>query len=375
MRIPYIKIRQRSEIFYVTRFPAKELLSHVSYSFRDPYKGYESKDLKAKNDEYLRKLEDKGIKFDSNPEGIQRRLQLSKIKSISDYINNNVSNYLPNSVLISADIENLPDFSKKLDEYENKDIGWFDFPDEIVFSIIDGQHRLVGLAKAEPEILEEFEIIAVLLFNVSTPVAARLFSDINGKQKPVNRSLIYDLFGEMDSGHIDELKIYHSICQQFYTNPESPLYKQIKMLGIGFGAISQAFFIDYVSSAIRKTELTKIQDIYNQLFYYFKSYQVTFPEDWPVPVTFQNDEQLYQHAYEVLVVRKSQLVKTNGFGAIMKVFPEIYVQSNNEYKKYLQIIEKLKGNISWIIDPKQPTGTGKSYQNFLVDKIKSILFP
>ena len=67
--------------------------------------------------------------------------------------------------------------------------------------VIDGQHRLEGLKQAideKPEIGEQ-SVIIVLVQNLKTADAARIFLNINTEQKPVPNSLVYDLFGEVRS--------------------------------------------------------------------------------------------------------------------------------------------------------------------------------
>lgn len=373
MKIPYLKIKQRGEVFFSSKFKASTLLSHIDFHFREPYEDLQSDDVLLKNDKYIEAIKRKGIELASNEEGIQRRLQYERIKSIADFISSSESNFLPNSVLLSADVSNLEDFENKYLDYENNDFGEFEFPDDFKFSIIDGQHRLGGLTLADEKLLEDFEIPAIILLNVSKPTAAKLFADINGKQKAVNKSLIYDLYSEMDDDQYKVIKTFHNICENLYTNRESPLFKQIKMLGIGSGAISQAFFIDYAKDAVNKTDLREAttQTIYNELFYYFKSYQKVFPNDWPVPNSFESNEQLEEHSDFVLKHRKSQLVKTNGFGAILRAFPMIYEKAKGNYSEYLELIERLSGKIIW--EKTETTGTGKAFQNKLYSQIKEII--
>ena len=373
MRIPYIKLQQRSETFYVSKFNLLELLEHLNFHFREPYQSMKNNIEVVKYQKYIQQISRKGIELRSSEEGIQRRLQIDRINDIKKFIESDNDNFLPNSVLLSADVSELEDFEDNYLRYEDETIGYFEFPDNFMFSIIDGQHRLAGLSLVEKEVLEEFEVAAIILLNTSKPTAAKLFADINGKQKSVNKSLIYDLYSELDDKSYQEIKKYHIICESFYTAKESPLFRQIKMLGIGSGAISQAFFIDYVKEAITKTNLVKAstQEIYNHLFYYFRSYQKTFPDDWPVPVDFTKLDQLISHSNNVLKVRKSQLVKTNGFGAIVRIFPEIYENTNGNYKNYFSIVSKLGNRINWI--PNETTGTGKAFQNSLVKMISKIL--
>lgn len=374
MRIPYIRIKQRDEVFFITKFNAAQLLDRVDFHFREPYSDLDNREFFEKKQNYIDRIKKLGIDLQSNEEGIQRRLQIERIKSISDYIQDENDNFLPNSILLSVDVSRIPGFEEMYLQIEEKEIGYFHFPENIRFSIIDGQHRLAGLSLVAKEILSDFEITTILLINVSKPTAAKLFSDINGKQKAVNKSLIYDLYQEVDEKAFNKIKKFHSICRSFYSNIDSPLFRQIKMLGIGSGAISQAFFIDYSIDSISKTSLINQdeQKIFDQLFYYFKVYQRLFPEDWPVPLKHKSIQEVDDYSHYVLKVRKSQLVKTNGFGAILRIFPKIYLKSNNSYDDYFKIIQKLKGNIQWV--PNENVGTGKAFQNFLVSKIENIIF-
>lgn len=367
MKIPYIKIQQRGETFFSVKFKASFLLEHLNFHFREPYSNYEKEEVIIKNEKYIDTIRNKGIQLASSDEGIQRRLQINRINSIKDFIENGSDNFLPSSITLSADISTLDNFEDQYLNYESNEIGFFEFPENFMFSIIDGQHRLAGLSMVKQDILEQFEISAILLLNVSKSTAAKLFADINGKQKSVNKSLIYDLYSDVDSREFNQIKKYHIICENFYTNPKSPLFRQIKMLGIGSGAISQAFFIDYVKDAVNKTTLKDAheEEIFKVLFYYFRAYQKTFPEDWPVLLNYDSLNQLDEHATKVLKDRKSQLVKTNGFGAIVRAFPHIYKSCNNDPERFFEVINNLKDKMKWI----DLEGTGKGLQNGLFNQI------
>jgi DGQHR domain-containing protein len=374
IKIPYIKVRQRNEVFFVTKFRVDILLEYTDFHYREPYSKLQDSTNQIKTAEYIDKIKKQGIDLKSNEEGIQRRLQYERIKNIADYLSSESTNFLPNSILLSANLDEDDTFFDNYLKYENEDIGYFQFPKTIRFSIIDGQHRLAGISLLGKDYQMQMDLTVILLFNVSIPTAAKLFSDINGKQKPVNKSLIYDLQDLIGKEYQNQISKYHTICESFYTSKTSPLYKQIKMLGVGSGAISQAFFIDYAMENVNKIESIKdknIQDIYDQLFFYFKSFQKTFPEDWPVPLNFEDDNELELYATHVLKERKSQLVKTNGFGAILRLFPEVYMLAEMNFKGYIEIIGRLNGKIKWTNDGS--IGTGKAYQDKLLKEMKIIL--
>lgn len=64
--------------------------------------------------------------------------------------------------------------------------------------MLDGQHRMAGLQEAVNQKAEvaDMEVLVSLIIGLNTKEAAKIFLNINSEQKPVPRSLIYDLFGE-----------------------------------------------------------------------------------------------------------------------------------------------------------------------------------
>ena len=371
IHIPYIKVVQRSEVFFVTKMSVAFLKEHVDLHFRDPYIDNQPDKFKEKFDSYLSMIKKRGLELSSdNDEGVQRRLQIKRIDDIKRYIESSTSNFFPNSILLSANVSDDGEFTDKYLSYESRETGVFEFKDDVSFSVIDGQHRLAGLFLSDyPEVLD-FEIPAILLFNVSLPTASQLFADINGKQKAVNRSLIYDLYQNVEGQDVNEIKTFNRICQQFYTDVKSPLFRQIKMLGTGAGAISQAFFIDMSMKYIpNELKVESPQKIYNELFFYFKSYQKTFPDDWPVPLSFSDVSEVDKQAERVLKYEKSQLVKTNGFGAIMQAFPSIWERADQNFDNYYKMVSSLSGKIYWKRDDMEQQGGGVQIQKFLYKQI------
>lgn len=99
--------------------------------------------------------------------------------------------------------------------------------------MIDGQHRLAGLQAAmetQPEIGDK-EILVSLCIGLNTQQAAQIFLNINSKQTPVPRSLIFDLFGEVDSDADHAINRANDIAHELNDNPESPYYKAIRFPG------------------------------------------------------------------------------------------------------------------------------------------------
>lgn len=399
MKIPYIKLTQKNEVFYVVKFKALELRDKINFHFREPYSDTPEQILKYT--EYIQKLKKKGIEINADDEGVQRRLQIGRINKIKTYLEQDTS-FFPTSVVLSVDLSKYEQFEKLYLDIENKDFGEIELPDDVMFQIVDGQHRLAGLFISDDNIQENFEIPAVLLFNATRHTCAKVFTDINGNQSPVNRSVIYDLFDLINNQDYNSkrTKTLHMICKELNNNIDSPLFHHIKMLGIGSGAISQAFFIQYLDEALKTLNFTEFdpQIIYEHLFIYFKCFQRIFKTQWPVMdknelnsihefeeyVTYlsktldkdfsNNLNQFTDYSNYVLKVLKSQLLKTNGFGAIMMLFPCVYnkVKESN-YSKYMDILGRLDKKIDWCNDEILIQGTGKKNQRKMFEKMLSIL--
>lgn len=378
MRIPYIKINQKNEVFFITKFKASQLKSKINFHFREPYSNAPEK-VELYQD-YIDKLRRKGIQINADEEGVQRRIQINRINKIKTYLEEQEDSYFPTSIVLATDISNDIEFQQHYEELESRDFGYMDLSDQLRFQIVDGQHRLAGLFISNEDIQEDFEITAVLLFNATPHTCAKMFADINGNQTPVNRSVIYDLYDIMEPTDEEtrRIKTLHSICKKLNNDPDSPLYLHLKMLGIGNGAISQAFFIQYLDEAIKDIDLSysDSQMIYKHLFLYLKCFQRVFKHQWPVmeKSEYAKLSKFYQHSNDTLKNMKSQILKTNGFGALMMLFPEVYEEvSVCNYDEYFSIIKRLKSRIDWSSDPILTQGTGKKNQKKMKDKLKELL--
>lgn len=367
IKLKYLRVEQRGLPLYLTKANALQLKSMVDFHFREPYSDttrYISQDFVS----LRRSLEKNDVSFADPSEGIgvQRALKRDRVYEIKDFIENDPSAILPSTVLLAIDTSQVDTEIPVLDE-----TGIFELTASMHASIIDGQHRLAGLFLADDGVLREIEIPIVFLLNIDTPTAARLFQQINGKQQKVNKSIIFDLFDniEMDSLTDEDdrmTKEYHTICKNMYMDSSSPLFRQIKMLGIGGGAISQSFFIETCKRELKFMNQWDIQDKYDVLYSYFQMFQRLFPEDWPVPIESENmtPYELEAHSEKVLRKRRSQLMKTNGFGAIIKLLRYMY---DNDIP--MSGLDALKGNVDWVhID-----GTGDKAQKALFDKLQTIV--
>lgn len=374
MNIPYIKIRQKNEVFFVAKFKAEELKNRINFHFRDPYSDEEQK--KVLYEDYIQKLKKKGISIVAEDEGVQRRLQISRINKIKQYLEEETDSYFPTSIVLSVDVSQEENLLLNYEEIEERDCGIIQLSDDVMFQIVDGQHRLAGLFISDEKIIDEFELSAVLLLNATAHTCAKIFADINGNQAKVNRSVIYDLYDLKKASSEEEIlmKGLHNICHKLNSDPDSPLYLHIKMLGIGQGSISQAFFIQYLLEAVKELEWQKKEQqfIYENIFLYLKCFQRTFRQFWPVleKGSYESKKEFWENSDDILKCQKSQILKTNGFGAIMLLFPDVVRKLDHlDYQSYYAMIQRLKGKVDWIHDPVITQGTGKKSQHAVKTKL------
>lgn len=402
MRVPYIKVKQKSEEFFVVKFKANDLRERVNFHFREPYMNTKKEVIDYK--EYIEKLRRKGIDINAEHDGVQRRVQMNRIQKIKGYLEGQNDSYFPNSVVLAADLSEEDSFlSNFFEKEEVPDFGQMDLPDDITFEIVDGQHRLAGLFVSDESIQKNFEIFAVILFNATRHTCAKIFRDINGNQAPVNKSGLFDLLELMETDEIEMLKEknVHTMCKNFNEDRDSPLYCHIKMMGIGSGAISQAFFVQTVKKAFDDigVDISKEENVtqaYYSLFYYFSAFQRVFPYEWPVlgekqfQAKFVEDsfidivkaKELYafddireEYSRYVLREKKSQLLKTNGFGAMLKLFPKVYNICGKEaqFGDYMQVIGRLSEKVDWCTDEVLTSGTGVKIINKVYEKLVQII--
>ncbi len=95
--------------------------------------------------------------------------------------------------------------------------------------IVDGQHRIRWLEEYFKNLNEDdnkIDIPVVFLIDYSNYQLAEVFATINFKQKPVNKSLYFDIFGASPYLPISEMRISHILLK----NLNSKFKKIVKML-------------------------------------------------------------------------------------------------------------------------------------------------
>lgn len=166
------------------RYVESNFMGHICYTFV----------MKAKD---LLPIQYVAVRGGSTEQGaVQRVLNKRRINDIKDFVLQ--GNSFVNSFILNwTDVNNQPKIKK----------------DNIVLPLqgrrvqmLDGQHRIAGIQEAVNIDCKygDLDVLVSMFIDLKTSDAAKIFLNINSEQKPVPKSLIYDLFGEAveDSAHV-----------------------------------------------------------------------------------------------------------------------------------------------------------------------------
>lgn len=274
--------------------------------------------------------------------GIQRELAQKRVKEIAKYCEDPDAAF-PTPIILhikGEDIVSLEPIAGFGDLYE------LAIDDQQQFAeILDGQHRVEGIKYANGF---EFELMVVVMFDLTEEEKAYIFSTINSNQTKVDKSLIYDLFelSKTRSPH----KTCHEIARIMNSDKNSPFYGKLKMLGKKSdktAILSQGTFVNYLCRlmsnkpqqdmidlkngieikdderyVLRKYFKDKRDDIILKLLNnYFGAVSSVFSKEW-------------ENSKEYI------LSKTTGYGALLKAFPTFYkkgVQNKKLTQEYFEM--------------------------------------
>jgi DNA sulfur modification protein DndB len=165
------------------------------------------------------------VRGQSKEEGaIQRVLSRSRIGSIKDFTLQGGA--YPNAIVLNWVSKENP-----ITRNDAK-ISFVDIADSA--QIIDGQHRVAGIKAAieERSDISKLEIPVVIYENLTTRECADLFLAINTEQKPVPRSLVFDLYGVASQELVDLAAVRaRDIATYLDEESRSPYYGEIKFPG------------------------------------------------------------------------------------------------------------------------------------------------
>ncbi|HEY6214055.1 MAG TPA: DGQHR domain-containing protein, partial [Vicinamibacterales bacterium] len=143
---------------------------------------------------------------------------------------------IPGAVIISCD-EKLSFQASG----EDGRVGILKVPErEGILRAIDGQHRLLALhADIEHFQGEDFSVPAIIFDRLPEDHVVQMFVTINAKHTRLNASHLVSLSGRQL--YRDEaLATGHDVVRALNDREDSPLYDEIKLLGVGRGRVAQA---------------------------------------------------------------------------------------------------------------------------------------
>ena len=143
---------------------------------------------------------------------------------------------IPGAVIISCD-EKLTFVASG----EDGRVGLLKVPErEGILRAIDGQHRLLALhADIERFAGEEFTVPAIIFDRLPEDHVVQMFVTINAKHTRLNASHLVSLSGRQ-LYRDDALATAHDVVRALNDREDSPLYGEIKLLGVGHGRVAQA---------------------------------------------------------------------------------------------------------------------------------------
>ena len=236
--------------------------------------------------------------------------------------------------------------------------------------IVDGQHRFSGTQllynttkdQSIKERLENFEFIITYLAGFDIYEVGQIFATVNFNQKPVNRSLYYDIFGSAPqtdrNGNLqNDIRLAHDLAVHLNNSKISPINGMIKLLGRGYGLFSQAFFvlntlrvfksgiwneliIDYLNDG---KDYLKISKFIRAMFDALKE---SYPSAWPNKskkfIKKINEEQEVYSSYDYKYI----LCKTTGLGAYFRLIKDIYPLISHDEKNFEKNLKEYFSKIS-----------------------------
>lgn len=358
----------------------------------------------------------------------QRHINDAKTKKIVEYIydnladltisekksNNGIIALFPTAIIVSLEADmvdyNSEDDHKKINKEKEKkadedkiimllkdEIGWYfyiptDYGKNIF--IVDGQHRIVGIEsfrKKYPDLrgtMSKLKLPITILLNYGLYEQAQVFANVNFEQKPVNRSLYYDIFGAMP-GVRNKITFSHFLAKYLNQDEDSVLRGMIKMLGNEKdGIISQAFMVqnlikltkndgkifNFYFKKYKKGNDDIFEIVLRILKIYFSEIKKNFIKYYPV----YNDDGLYYRSEY-----KSILFKTTGVGALLrllndfdkeaKMFSDNINYLNKYFSKTLSLISDSEAKELFSGDGDYAGGSGGGQQLKLYHRLKAII--
>jgi DGQHR domain-containing protein len=251
--IPALSITQDKATFYVFAISAKKLLEIAYTSERTRYNQTET----------------------------QRVLRPDRLRDIGKLLTSNGSNLplLPNAIIVSLSPQSY---------FRDGCIHICNRPAGEAF-VIDEQHRLWAFSpKYSGE--TDLHVVVTAFIDLNDSDKAFIFRSINGNQRKINPSLVYDLIPmlrDKESVAFEDRRC-HDLVVLLNETPDSPWKDRIGMVGAGDRIISQSSFISALKKLFKKGRLFASTDPdffeermqHELLLEYFKAIHNSYSVQW-----------------------------------------------------------------------------------------------
>lgn len=196
-------------------------------------------------------------------EGFQRTLDEKRAQEIADYIDSGFGT-IPCSIVLSAQPEADLEYLSRSQVLRFKRV-------PRAFLILDGQHRVFGFHKARTSLR-----VPVVIYNgLTRSEEARLFIDINTKQRPVPNELLLDI-KRMADAETDVDAIQRDVYDLFQTENDSPLLGLMSPASRSRGKISRVTFKVALNSIWRTVADSDAETLYAVLRAYLSVWAAQF---------------------------------------------------------------------------------------------------
>jgi DGQHR domain-containing protein len=299
----------------------------------------------------------------AEPADAQRHLDPARLREIARFVSKAVSakrekrlgiGLFPSSLILALTTD--PDFdesvkpsdylAKRCEDVDDPPIGCilgdsentlFVPKTQGICLIVDGQHRFcgvqeylkdAGLTPEDRQEAEHIELIATVLLDFDEFQIGEVFANVNFKQKPVNRSLYYDILGSLPNEALSDLRLAHDLVLHLNANASSVLRGMVRLLGRGPGLVSQAFIVGLLLRHFRKSGVwqqvyanfvsggSKHRELPAFMRGYFAGVKKALTDFWP--------EEPATGGYSAYKQKRTILCKTTGMGALLLLVKDVY---------------------------------------------------
>ncbi|MEO0509697.1 MAG: DGQHR domain-containing protein [Verrucomicrobiota bacterium] len=225
----------------------------------------------------------------NDPDGAptyQRLVKRTRLRQVSKFIHD--GGFFPNNILLN--FTDKCQFEKLSDDPSSAvKFGKLILPNKYRSAwIIDGQHRLYGYAPLDNKFLDQ-NIFVIAFEKLKQEEEANLFVQINSQQKPVPKTLLDDLEGELKWGSENPGERIGAIAARLIglmnTDVGEPLYNRVTQQGIP-PTETTCLTVPAIKDGIRRSRL--VGSIFRR-----KEYE-------PGPLSGLTDQETLQRAHTVL---------------------------------------------------------------------------